>query len=62
MDAPTSGFGFHCAVLSSLMTVCINAMLKDLMLPLKEHFGQETKSGKITAYLINDQQAVGSLL
>lgn len=62
MDISISGFRFHCAVLPSLVTACMKAMLKDLMLPPKKHFGQEIKSGKITVYLINDQQAVGSLL
>lgn len=33
-----------------LVTECVIAMLRDLMLPLKENFGQETKSGIITAY------------
>ncbi|EOA97499.1 E3 ubiquitin-protein ligase parkin [Anas platyrhynchos] len=44
--------GFSVLSCQGLVTVRINAPLKDSVLPLNEHFGQETKNGKVKTYLM----------
>lgn len=52
LNVPISGFRFHCAVLSRLVTTCITTLLKESVFPLSENFGQNPKDGKITTYLM----------
>lgn len=49
---PFQASGFSVLSCQGLVTVRINAPLKDSVLPLNEHFGQETKNGKVKTYLM----------